>query len=50
MSFQAFEYPNFFRIVVTVPEEQMLEACGRIQEFCLTHYRPCSWDSNDLDQ
>ncbi|KAK7892092.1 hypothetical protein WMY93_024055 [Mugilogobius chulae] len=46
----AFEYPNFFRIVVTVPEEQMVEACGRIREFCLTHYRPSSRDSNDLDQ
>uniref|UniRef100_A0AAV2KYK5 Tyrosine aminotransferase n=1 Tax=Knipowitschia caucasica TaxID=637954 RepID=A0AAV2KYK5_KNICA len=46
----AFEYPNYFRIVVTVPEEQMVEACGRIREFCLTHYRPRSRDSNDLDQ
>lgn len=46
----AFEYPNFFRIVVTVPEEQMVEACDRIREFCLTHYRPRSRDSNDLDQ
>ncbi|KAJ0029483.1 hypothetical protein NQD34_004480 [Periophthalmus magnuspinnatus] len=47
----AFEYPNYFRIVVTVPEEQMVEACGRIREFCLTHYRPSSRDSlNDLDQ
>uniref|UniRef100_A0A8C4HEM7 Tyrosine aminotransferase n=1 Tax=Dicentrarchus labrax TaxID=13489 RepID=A0A8C4HEM7_DICLA len=46
----AFEYPNFFRIVVTVPEEMMLEACSRIREFCQRHYRPCSRDSNDLDQ
>lgn len=47
---QAFEYPNFFRIVVTVPEEMMVEACGRIREFCQCHYRPRSRDSNDLDQ
>uniref|UniRef100_A0A669EBM0 Tyrosine aminotransferase n=1 Tax=Oreochromis niloticus TaxID=8128 RepID=A0A669EBM0_ORENI len=46
----AFEYPNFFRIVVTVPEEMMLEACARIREFCQSHYRPPSRDSNDLDQ
>lgn len=48
--FQAFEYPNFFRIVVTVPEEMMVEACGRIREFCQRHYRPSSCNSNDLDQ
>ncbi|XP_057204633.1 tyrosine aminotransferase [Triplophysa rosa] len=46
----AFEYPNFFRIVVTVPEEMMVEACVRIREFCARHYRPHSQDSNDLDQ
>ncbi|TMS05441.1 Tyrosine aminotransferase [Larimichthys crocea] len=45
----AFEYPNFFRIVVTVPEEMMLEACSRIREFCQRHYRPGSPDSNYLD-
>lgn len=48
--FQAFEYPNFFRIVVTVPQEMMVEACGRIREFCQRHYRPSSSGSNDLDQ
>ncbi|XP_051580050.1 tyrosine aminotransferase-like [Myxocyprinus asiaticus] len=46
----AFEYPNFFRIVVTVPEETMVEACVRIREFCACHYRPYSQDSNELDQ
>ncbi|KAM3869832.1 tyrosine aminotransferase [Diretmus argenteus] len=45
-----FEFPNFFRIVVTVPEEMMVEACGRIREFCQHHYRPCSHDSSELDQ
>uniref|UniRef100_A0A8D0BKE6 Tyrosine aminotransferase n=1 Tax=Salvator merianae TaxID=96440 RepID=A0A8D0BKE6_SALMN len=34
-----FEYPNFFRVVITVPEEMMVEACQRIQEFCERHYR-----------
>ncbi|XP_026143056.1 tyrosine aminotransferase-like [Carassius auratus] len=46
----AFEYPNFFRIVVTVPEEMMIEACIRIREFCARHYRPRSQDSHELDQ
>ncbi|XP_073440924.1 tyrosine aminotransferase [Dendrobates tinctorius] len=34
-----FEYPNFFRIVLTVPEEMMVEACRRIREFCAEHYQ-----------
>ncbi|XP_048672930.1 tyrosine aminotransferase isoform X2 [Caretta caretta] len=34
-----FEYPNFFRVVLTVPEEMMVEACSRIQEFCERHYQ-----------
>ncbi|XP_078112317.1 tyrosine aminotransferase isoform X2 [Sander vitreus] len=46
----AFEYPNFFRIVVTVPEEMMVEACRRIKEFCERHYCSGSHDSNYLDQ
>ncbi|CAG5958381.1 unnamed protein product [Menidia menidia] len=49
----AFEYPNFFRIVVTVPEHLMTEACARIREFCQRYYRPRSrdsTDSHDLDQ
>ncbi|KAK1163456.1 tyrosine aminotransferase [Acipenser oxyrinchus oxyrinchus] len=33
-----FEFPNFFRIVVTVSEDMMLEACTRIKEFCEQHY------------
>ncbi|PWA22142.1 hypothetical protein CCH79_00020160 [Gambusia affinis] len=46
----AFEYPDFFRVVLTVPEELMLEACDRIREFCRAWYRPPSCDGNDLDQ
>ncbi|KAJ7311807.1 hypothetical protein JRQ81_006116 [Phrynocephalus forsythii] len=34
-----FEYPNFFRVVLTVPEEMMLEACQRIRQFCERHYQ-----------
>ncbi|XP_051884589.1 tyrosine aminotransferase [Pristis pectinata] len=34
-----FEYPNFFRVVVTVPEDLMLEACNRIREFCEEHFQ-----------
>ncbi|KAL3062169.1 tyrosine aminotransferase [Trematomus bernacchii] len=45
----AFEYPNYFRIVVTVPEEMMVEACSRIREFCKRHNRAGSTESTDLD-
>ncbi|XP_032891512.1 tyrosine aminotransferase [Amblyraja radiata] len=34
-----FEYPNFFRVVTTVPEDLMLEACNRIREFCEVHFQ-----------
>lgn len=34
-----FEYPNYFRVVLTVPEEMMVEACQRIREFCAEHYQ-----------
>ncbi|XP_040265060.1 tyrosine aminotransferase [Bufo bufo] len=34
-----FEYPNYFRVVLTVPEEMMVEACRRIHEFCSEHYQ-----------
>nr|XP_033797668.1 tyrosine aminotransferase [Geotrypetes seraphini]XP_033797669.1 tyrosine aminotransferase [Geotrypetes seraphini] len=33
-----FEYPNYFRVVLTIPEEMMLEACSRIRYFCEQHY------------
>ncbi|XP_072135182.1 tyrosine aminotransferase [Mobula birostris] len=35
-----FEYPNYFRLVVTVPEDLMSEACNRIREFCEEHFQP----------
>lgn len=34
-----FEYPNYMRIVLTVPREMIEEACSRIAEFCKTHYK-----------
>ncbi|XP_013777110.1 tyrosine aminotransferase-like [Limulus polyphemus] len=33
-----FNYPDFMRIVLTVPEEQIQEACERIADFCSQHY------------
>lgn len=36
---QCFEYPNYIRIVLTVPEEMIVEACGRLAEFCAKHYK-----------
>ena len=36
---ECFDYPNYIRIVLTVPEEMILEACGRIGEFCDKHYK-----------
>ncbi|XP_043937416.1 tyrosine aminotransferase [Protopterus annectens] len=35
---KCFEYPNFFRVVLSVPKEMMTEACNRIREFCEQHY------------
>lgn len=33
-----FDFPNYFRIVVTVPEEKIREACMRIQNFCRKYH------------
>ena len=33
-----FNIKNFFRIVLTVPKSNMVEACDRIAEFCAQHY------------
>ncbi|XP_058501106.1 tyrosine aminotransferase [Solea solea] len=46
----AFEFPNFFRVVLTVPEQMMVEACVRIRQFCLCHYQHHSRHGNHLDQ
>lgn len=34
---KVFEYPDFFRIVLSVPPEKVKIACQRIKEFCLRH-------------
>ncbi|XP_026322073.1 tyrosine aminotransferase-like [Hyposmocoma kahamanoa] len=34
---QCFGYPNFMRIVLTVPENILTEACNRIMAFCQQH-------------
>ena len=33
-----FNIENFFRIVLTIPEEMIIEACDRIAEFCDAHH------------
>ncbi|CRK96860.1 CLUMA_CG009926, isoform A [Clunio marinus] len=35
--YPCFYYPGFFRIVLTVPENLISEACKRIKEFCEDH-------------
>ncbi|GAU94802.1 hypothetical protein RvY_06514 [Ramazzottius varieornatus] len=37
---QCFDYPGYFRIVLTLPEDKMREALTRISDFCLRHYVP----------
>ena len=32
-----FKSPNFFRVVICPPKEQLQEACGRIGDFCKRH-------------
>ncbi|KAJ9598013.1 hypothetical protein L9F63_026883, partial [Diploptera punctata] len=39
MYIMCFDYPNYMRLVVTVPEEQLHEACQRISDFCERHYQ-----------
>lgn len=36
---QCFEYPNYMRIVLTVPEDLIWESSIRIVEFCDKHYK-----------
>ena len=31
---QVFQMPNYFRMVITSPEQVMTEACDRIRAFC----------------
>lgn len=34
-----FDFPSYFRFVLTVPEDMIIEACQRIQEFCYDHFK-----------
>lgn len=36
---QCFDFPQYIRIVLTVPENMIVEACARIAEFCTMHYK-----------
>lgn len=36
---KCFNIENYMRIVLTVPEEMIIEACNRIKEFCEKHYK-----------
>ena len=47
---QCFEYPNFFRVVITVPEVMILEACSRIQKFCEQHYHSAEGGQEECDK
>ncbi|CAD5123931.1 DgyrCDS12239 [Dimorphilus gyrociliatus] len=33
-----FQYPGYFRVVLTVPENKLLEAGNRIRQFCYDHF------------
>ncbi|XP_067120150.1 tyrosine aminotransferase-like [Centruroides vittatus] len=44
---KCFEYPNYFRIVLTVPEDHIRVACVRIAEFCCDHYIASGSINND---
>lgn len=43
---QCFDYPNYMRLVLTVPAEQLREACQRITAFCQRHHRS---EDTDVD-
>lgn len=34
-----FDFPGYFRFVLTIPEHLIQEACQRIQDFCYEHYK-----------
>lgn len=45
---KCFDYPNYIRIVLTVPEELIWESCIRIAEFCGRHYKN-SFDCDKIE-
>lgn len=46
--FPCFFYPSYFRIVLTVPEQLIIEACERIKEFCEMNYKSEASDKQPL--
>lgn len=46
---QCFDYPNYIRIVLTVPEDMIWEACTRIAAFCDKHYQIQFNDNNLIE-
>lgn len=45
---KCFDYPNYVRLVLTVPLEQLREACNRISAFCKRHYHAINGHSNGM--
>lgn len=45
---QCFDYPNFIRIVLTVPQAMIIEACSRIAEFCADHYQSAELNGDEV--
>lgn len=45
---ECFEYPNYIRIVLTVPESMIWEASIRIAAFCEIHYKR-AFESNIIE-
>ncbi|KAK3086702.1 hypothetical protein FSP39_022197 [Pinctada imbricata] len=35
---KCFQYPNYFRIVLTIPKDKVVVACDRMRDFCNDHY------------
>uniref|UniRef100_A0A224XK34 Tyrosine aminotransferase n=1 Tax=Panstrongylus lignarius TaxID=156445 RepID=A0A224XK34_9HEMI len=36
---ECFQFSNYMRLVLTVPEDQITEACTRMSEFCSRHFK-----------
>lgn len=47
---QCFDYPNFMRIVLTVPFELTEDACNRISNFCARYYVANEVDKKEVDK
>lgn len=41
---RCFDYPNYMRIVLSVPEHLIIESCQRIVEFCCKYYKKSNND------